>query len=104
MSQKRIMNRRGPLRKVDCGRHGKRMAAILCKHQTPGWGTPAGFVEMSNDTNNLQAWCYACEETFQREGGMTSTFLKFNSFVLVCVVCYAKAKAHHSLLGSKAMH
>jgi hypothetical protein len=57
----------------------------------------AGFVENCSDPNDQQAWCHACEALFQQEGGMTDAFLAFNGMSVVCVACYAEAKAHHSL-------
>lgn len=54
-----------------------------------------GFVENSNDPDDLQAWCLECEKMFVREGSMTPAFLEFNSFVVVCVDCYAQLKARH---------
>ena len=82
---------------VDCGPHGQRVSAVVCRHLIESSSSPAGFVENSSDPNDLQAWCHACEETFQREDGMTDTFREFNGMVIVCVVCYAEAKAQHSL-------
>jgi hypothetical protein len=56
---------------------------------------PVGFVENSDDPNDLQAWCNACEAKFQAEGEMTEAFRKFNGMTLVCVTCYAEKKLVH---------
>nr|WP_315848916.1 hypothetical protein [uncultured Rhodoferax sp.] len=82
---------------VDCGPHGKRVAAVVCRHLLGEDKASAGFVENSDGPNDLQAWCHACEETFQREDGMTDVFREFNGMALVCVKCYAEAKARHTL-------
>lgn len=88
----------GPLM-LDCGIHGQRPATVVCRHMLGGTDRPsAGFVENSSDPNDLQAWCHACEAKYEQEGGMTDAFREFNRFALVCVVCYAAAKAHHALL------
>lgn len=84
---------------VDCGPHGKRVSAVVCQHLIGPSRVPVGFVENSNDPNDLQAWCHDCEEVFQREDGMTETFRKSYGVSFVCVVCYAEAKARHSLRG-----
>jgi hypothetical protein len=84
---------------VDCGPHGKRVAAVVCHHLIGEDTTSAGFVENSDDPNDLQAWCHACEEAFQREGGMTDAFREFNGMAVVCVKCYAEAKMRHTLLA-----
>ncbi|NJC28708.1 hypothetical protein GGR79_000175 [Xanthomonas arboricola] len=82
---------------IDCGQHGKRVSAVFCKHMLQGQIAPTGFVEDSSDANDLQAWCYLCEETFQREGDMTDAFREFNGMAIVCVVCYGEIKARHTI-------
>lgn len=59
--------------------------------------SPVGVVENNNDPNDLRAWCYACEEKYQSEGGLTEVFRAFNSMALVCVVCYVQIKERHLL-------
>jgi len=82
---------------VKCGPHGERVAAVVCKHMLKLEPAPAGFIENCDDPNDLQAWCYQCEEKFEREGGMTEAFKEFNGMAIVCVVCYEDAKAHHTI-------
>jgi len=62
-----------------------------------GQPAPSGFVENSSEPNDLQAWCYSCEDEFQQEEGMTNAFREFNGMAIVCVVCYAEAKARHAI-------
>ena len=81
---------------VDCGAHGKRVAAVICRHMLMS-DEPVGVVENSDDPNDLQAWCFACEEKFQAEGEITDSFRDFNNFALVCAVCYAEAKHRHTM-------
>ena len=81
---------------VDCGPHGKRTSAVVCKHLMLSEPAPVGFVENSSDPNDLQAWCGVCEEAFQREGGMTESFREFDGMAIVCIVCYSEARARHS--------
>lgn len=80
---------------IDCGAHGKRVAAVVCGHMLGPPPEHLGFVENSSDPNDLQGWCLACEETFTQEGSMTEAFLAFNRAVAVCVNCYAELKAWH---------
>ena len=82
---------------VSCGPHGERVAAVVCRHLVGRESPTAGFVENSSDPNGLQAWCYACEDKFQAEGGMTEVFREFTGMSVVCIDCYAEAKARHSL-------
>ena len=72
---------------VDCGPHGQRVAATVCQHLLLVDPAPVGFVENSDDPNDLQAWCGLCEEAFQQEGGLTDAFRAFTGMALVCVVC-----------------
>jgi hypothetical protein len=85
---------------IDCGIHGKRISAVVCKHMLRSEPAPSGFIENSSDPDDLQAWCYQCEEKFEQEGGMTETFRQFNSMAIVCVACYAEAKSRHALPAS----
>lgn len=82
---------------VDCGPHGRRVAAVVCRHLLGPERGPAGFVENSDDPDDLQAWCHACEALYQEEGEMTEVFRKFNDMAIVCVECYAAAKSRHSV-------
>lgn len=85
---------------VSCGAHGQRVAAVVCCHLIERESPAAGFVENSSDPNDLQGWCYACEDRFQAEGGMTEGFREFTGMSVVCVDCYAEAKTRHSLLSN----
>lgn len=87
---------------VDCGPHGRRVSAVVCRHLLETEAVPAGFVENSDDPHDLQAWCHACEELFQAEGEMTEAFREFNDMAIVCVACYAEAKSRHTLKATDA--
>jgi hypothetical protein len=82
---------------VECGPHGKRVASVVCCHLLSTDLPPVGFIENSDDPDDLQAWCYACEEKFEEEGGMTQAFQEFNGMSLICVVCYQETKSRHSI-------
>ena len=82
---------------LDCGIHGERVSAVVCRHMLRNAPAPAGFIENSSDPNDLQAWCHRCEGVFEQEGGMTDAFRAFNDMALVCVDCYADAKVRHCL-------
>lgn len=84
---------------VDCGPHGKRVGTAICRHLLLSAPAPAGFVQNSDDPNDLQAWCFACEEFFQSEGDMTAAFREFNGMTIVCAACYAEIKIRHSPQG-----
>ena len=93
------MTKSGPMM-LDCGVHGKRISAVVCRHMLRGEPFPSGFIENCADPDDLQAWCDACEEEFEREGGMTEGFKRFNGMALVCVVCYTEAKSRHTVPSS----
>jgi hypothetical protein len=80
---------------ISCGEHGESVVAIVCRHQLKARARVVGFVENSDDPNDLQAWCDDCEELFVREGQMTKKFLKFNDAAAVCVDCYVRLRARH---------
>jgi hypothetical protein len=81
---------------VECGEHGSRVAAVVCRHML-GEAPRAGFIENSDDPNDLQAWCHACEAMFEAEGDKTEAFRAFNDFAVVCVDCYRECRSRHSL-------
>jgi hypothetical protein len=81
---------------INCGPHGERVSAVVCKHLLNSAAAPAGFIENSSDPHDLQAWCCRCEEKFEQEGGMTDAFREFNDMAIVCVVCYGEAKFRHA--------
>jgi hypothetical protein len=83
---------------VDCGPHGKRVAAVVCCHMIES-PHPVGFIENSSDPNDLQAWCERCEEMFLAEGDKTDAFEAFNDRAIVCCVCYQELKAKHARKG-----
>jgi hypothetical protein len=83
---------------VDCGPHGKRVAAVVCGHMI-GARDAVGFIENSSDPNDLQAWCDRCEEMFLAEGDKTGAFNAFNDRAIVCCVCYGVLKTKHSKDG-----
>jgi hypothetical protein len=80
---------------VDCGPHGKRVAAVVCCHMLES-DEPVGFVENSSDPDDLQAWCDKCEKMFLAEGDKTEAFEAYNDRAIICCVCYRQIKAFHS--------
>ena len=82
----------------DCGLHGRRASAVVCRHHVLPSDRLFGFIENSDDPHDLQAWCEDCERMFLQEGGMTEAFRKFNDFAVVCSACYATIKSRHATL------
>jgi hypothetical protein len=81
---------------VDCGEHGQRISAVVCRHLVNASGECVGFIENCSDPHDLQAWCHKCEIVFEEQNGMTEKFREFNDMALVCVVCYETSKKYHS--------
>ncbi len=81
---------------VDCDTHGRQVGAIVCRHIINAKDRVVGFVENSDDPNDLQAWCDACEAMFLREGEITEAFEAFCDMGVVCTDCYKTYKARHS--------
>lgn len=82
---------------IDCECHGKSIPAIVCGHLTNNNGQPLGFIENSDDPEDLQAWCYACEYLYNSEQDLTDKFRAFNDMSVVCVKCYQNIKSSHAI-------
>lgn len=80
---------------VNCDCHGKSIPAIVCGHLVKNKGCAVGFVENSDDPEDLQAWCYACEYVYGIEKQLSEKFRAFNSMTVVCINCYREIKAFH---------
>jgi hypothetical protein len=84
---------------LQCSTHGSAPSSVVCAHLVEARDRAVGFVENSSQPNDLQAWCDACEQLFEREGEMTEAFREFNDLRLVCVFCYASIKERHSAMS-----
>ncbi|EAT13887.1 hypothetical protein HF888_10640 [Bermanella marisrubri] len=82
---------------LDCEKHGKGVAAVVCGHLTTYCDTPLGFVENSDEPNDLQGWCFACEYVYDQEEDLTDRFKSFNNMRLVCEKCYSIIKSKHTI-------
>ena len=81
---------------IECETHGSSKGCVVCCHHVRTKHVSVGFVEISSDPDDLQAWCDDCEQMFLREDGKTDAFRAFNDFAIVCTACYAQIKALHS--------
>jgi hypothetical protein len=81
---------------LECDTHGSRLGAIICRHILQARDHVVGFIENSDDPQDLQAWCNACEAFFQQEGGLTPAFEKFSDCAVVCDLCYRSFKAQQT--------
>ncbi|MBK7076355.1 MAG: hypothetical protein IPH44_29095 [Myxococcales bacterium] len=85
---------------INCDRHGRGRCAIVCTHHVQQRVQRVGFVENSDDPNDLQAWCFACEQFFASEGELTEAFRAFNDAFVVCVPCYYELRQSHWLASA----
>ena len=86
---------------VDCGQHGRAVAASVCGHVVHKPRFPLGFVENSDDPNNLQGWCFACEHVYLQEQDKTELFRAFCQHTVVCSACYGEIKQFHQFAISE---
>jgi hypothetical protein len=90
-------NEDGAALMIYCDRHKQRSrSAVVCCHLAGGAREASGFVENSDDPDDLQAWCGRCEDLFLEEDDMTERFREFNDMRLVCEFCYADIKQRHA--------
>jgi hypothetical protein len=84
---------------LQCDTHGTAPSSVVCVHLLEARDRAVGFIENSSEPNDLQAWCDACEQLFEREGEMTEAFREFSGIHLVCVFCYATIKERNSAMS-----
>ena len=72
-------------------------AAAVCGHVVGNPPFPLGFVENSDDPNDLQGWCFACEHVFLQEQDKTECFRSFCQHTIVCSSCYEEIKRFHQV-------
>jgi hypothetical protein len=80
---------------IECRHHGRSRIASVCGHLVQNGGVALGFIENSDDPENKQGWCYACELVYLQEEDKTERFRAFNHHAVVCCLCYDQIKAHH---------
>lgn len=80
---------------IDCQHHGRSPIASVCGHLVQNRGVALGFIENSDDPDNKQGWCYACELVYLQEEDKTERFRAFAHHAVVCSRCYDQIKAHH---------
>jgi hypothetical protein len=80
---------------IICEGHGEQTAAIVCRHHMQVDDHAVGFIENSDDPDDLQAWCDDCERMFLQEGDKTNDFRVFNDFAVVCSNCYVDLRTRH---------
>lgn len=86
---------------IDCPCHGRSTAvASVCGHLVKNKGVALGFIENSDDPDDKQGWCYACELVYLQEEDKTERFRSFNHHAVVCPKCYDEIKAHHDFDAS----
>jgi hypothetical protein len=82
---------------IHCDKHRQEArSAVVCCHLIDEAAATHGFVENSDDPDDLQAWCGRCEDLFLEENDMTERFRAFNDMRLVCEFCYAQIKQRHA--------
>ena len=83
---------------VDCGIHGHRRPAFICKHLD--LEKPKGFEEAFEtvkgmnleEDDDFAAWCKECEEYRVNNNGWNEESEKFAEIKLVCEECYFELK------------
>ena len=86
-----------PLR-INCDVHGSNcVSATVCGHLVKNNGQPLGFIENSSESDDLQAWCFACEFLFLSEQDRTDVFRRFCNYAIVCCECYQNIRLRHAV-------
>ena len=81
---------------IDCDRHGKKYASIVCRHLLNEKNNSLGFIENSSEPRDYQAWCNDCESIYLEEQDRTAKFEEYSDPAIVCEECYMEIKAIHA--------
>ncbi|MBM3116942.1 hypothetical protein [Jeongeupia naejangsanensis] len=86
---------------IDCPCHGgSQIISSVCGHLVQNPGIALGFIENSDDPENKQGWCYACELVYLQEEDKTERFRSFTHHAVVCSHCYDEIKLRHDFDSS----
>jgi hypothetical protein len=85
-----------PEKKVECAHHGSCAATFVCRHLARGVG--CGFHDAGGDDPWPDAWCDACDEVLERDGGWTDGGEAFAKITLQCSGCYERARERNRVL------
>lgn len=76
---------------VDCERHGRRPAALCCRHVARESGR--GFYSApSDELARPQAWCAACDALLRRRGAWSEEVFEEAEMTLLCELCWDEAR------------
>jgi len=70
---------------------------FICRHLLNIDTKQVGFIDNTNISDCNQAWCYKCEEIWEKEGSITAEFKKFHGASIVCYTCYQKIEEYHRI-------
>lgn len=79
--------------KIDCDSHGSGYAAYICKHLLADPEQKWFANARSDDDPWPDAWCGACELSFQEQGEWTEATEKKANIQVLCHCCYEKLRA-----------
>ncbi len=79
---------------IVCQQHGAQHAAFVCQHLLDGRdkGFHQGFDPEEPDALFPDAWCTACENLREAEGGWNEHSATLAEISVICSVCYRKAR------------
>ena len=77
---------------IQCDRHGPTPATFVCQHLARGAGL--GFCTATEDPDDLwpDAWCGACEEVSNADGGWNDENMAVADITMLCTWCYEEAR------------
>jgi hypothetical protein len=92
---------------LDCHKHGKRPAGIMCKHLNGGAvgkgfyepdAPPADEISTSDEYVGHQAWCHDCDEYLAANNGdWPSDEVAVDNFTSICDLCFEHVRSLNRL-------
>jgi hypothetical protein len=84
---------------MECRRHGKQRPTFICQHLQHGHAL--GFfvpdAPPSEEEPWKAAWCSACEEVRQKEGGWNERSEPFSGVLAICEGCYEEIRRRNEI-------
>jgi hypothetical protein len=94
--------------RIHCATHGPSSdGALVCRHLASGSAAQGFFYEYPEedpDATCPDAWCQACENLLEKEGGWNEAAMQHAGLRVVCDECFRQIRARNWVQDDEALH